>query len=94
MHVNSMSGTLKFAAPMQKILLHAYSKKGNCTAAYAEPWTHSPAADRESVIVITVLLLSDKPWDGFSLGLCCTHSSSPFDEKSRDFDWEPGAPGF
>lgn len=82
-------------APMQRTIHHTYNKKGDGAARDAEPWAHFPAAGRASgIVTLAVLLLSRGPWDGSSLGLCYTHSSSPVNGASRDFDWEPGAPDF
>ena len=78
---------LGFTASMQRTLHYMYSEDGDCTARDAEPWAHSPAAGRASgIVILAVLLLSCEPWDGSSLGLCYTHSSSPFDGASRAFD--------
>lgn len=54
-----------------------YSEQGDCTARDAKPWAHTPAAGRASgAVILAVLLLSLEPWDGSSLRLCYTPSSS------------------
>jgi len=71
---------------MQRTLHHTCGEKGDCTARAAEPRARSPAAGTASgTVILAVLLLSRESWDGSSLGLCCTCSSSPFDGASRDF---------